>query len=781
MKFVIGVNHRYFKPLIYILSSLFGFSLAYFTYLTYLEKFHPESLLLAWIAFFSTLVPFVIDSGRFANSARKSISIHIINLTLFTIALLIPQHELSFIFIWTFILILIVSFDPWIFRLAHHWVFPAYILLAYGGYSVSNILRPQTSIDPLFLDLERDVFFIGYVVLLFLALVTYFQRKRSYDFEMNLQEAQDRMAAILSTTESGVALYNEQARAVHTNKAALSILDVTEEEFVGSEVTDPFWEVFGSDGKSFTISEYPVKKVIEKKMPVECVLMGIKTRKGSRRWLRVHAKPLYMGADQEFFVIVSFTDITELIDANEMTSGFYRNSAHGMGILTTELKFLSFNMGLQNNFHVKDPGSIYDYIVTEDILYFEEGLEKARRSQVGQCYLRWQGDPSHIQNVDMYIYWSASSAQFFIQLHDITELRTLYVKQRTIMDALDRTTIMSVNDVDGNIKEVNKKFLVTTGFELEEILGQNQDMLKTGLHDEEFYNKRLLSLRKGIIWTGEVCNRNKEGQLYWIYSTLTPTFDDMGLLTGYIELGQDITALKLAQAQAVQSGKMATLGEMASGVAHEINNPLAVISGRVALLKKRLATQVESDPHKNIIDLEKVEAQVHRITKIVSGLRAFSRSSAKDPKVASSLKKIVEESVELVVERYLKSSVELEVMPFEDVLIQCRHIEISQVLVNLLNNAFDAVSELEQKWIRVEIQTAKHEVRMIVTDSGQGIASDVVDKIMNPFFTTKEIGKGTGLGLSISKGIIEDHGGTLDYNPKESHTQFVVKLPIYSQ
>ncbi len=109
-----------------------------------------------------------------------------------------------------------------------------------------------------------------------------------------------------------------------------------------------------------------------------------------------------------------------------------------------------------------------------------------------------------------------------------------------------------------------------------------------------------------------------------------------------------------------------------------------------------------------------------------------------------------------------------------------RPTQISQVLLNLLNNSFDAIEERAEKWIRVrfEINSNKKILIIKVTDSGDGIPNEIVHKMMNPFFTTKDIGKGTGLGLSISKGIIEEHGGHLIYNAQSKNTEFVVELPI---
>ena len=113
----------------------------------------------------------------------------------------------------------------------------------------------------------------------------------------------------------------------------------------------------------------------------------------------------------------------------------------------------------------------------------------------------------------------------------------------------------------------------------------------------------------------------------------------------------------------------------------------------------------------------------------------------------------------------------------EEIEIECRLIQIEQVLLNLLNNSFDAIADLEEKWIRVDVEAEDHFVNIKVVDSGKGIPAEASEKIMMPFFTTKEVGKGTGLGLSISSGILKSHGGELSLDRNAANTTFVIRVP----
>ena len=236
-------------------------------------------------------------------------------------------------------------------------------------------------------------------------------------------------------------------------------------------------------------------------------------------------------------------------------------------------------------------------------------------------------------------------------------------------------------------------------------------------------------------------------------------------------------ALEESRSQLVLTSKMSALGEMAGGVAHEINTPLAIIQMRADQLLE-CAQDGSLDPTTLSEGLQTIGTTVKRIAKIVSGLRSFARDGRKDPMILFSVSKIVEETFSLCKERFSTHGVKLDYLAETDVNIDCRPGEITQVLLNMLNNAFDAVQSSPEKWVKIELESTESSISLRVTDSGPGISADLQKKIFQPFFTTKEIGKGTGLGLSISKGLIESHGGKLHLDTTSANTSLIISLPL---
>lgn len=233
---------------------------------------------------------------------------------------------------------------------------------------------------------------------------------------------------------------------------------------------------------------------------------------------------------------------------------------------------------------------------------------------------------------------------------------------------------------------------------------------------------------------------------------------------------------------ALQSAaKMAAIGEMSSSLAHEINNPLAVISAQVTQLSRIIDSHTFpfQDKNKFEVGLQRIYKTVFRISEIIKGLRQIARNDTSDPKQLEKIQNIILETVSLCETKCRNCGIEIKYQMDNDAAwVNCHPAQISQVVLNLLNNSIYAVEALSEKWIAISLKKFQGSFTIKVQDSGAGIEKAVADKIMTPFFTTKPTGKGTGLGLSISKSIIEQHDGEFYYDMNEKNTTFVINLPL---
>lgn len=241
---------------------------------------------------------------------------------------------------------------------------------------------------------------------------------------------------------------------------------------------------------------------------------------------------------------------------------------------------------------------------------------------------------------------------------------------------------------------------------------------------------------------------------------------------------KDRTAeLEEQRIRSAHASKMAVLGEMAGSIAHEINNPLAIISlCSQQLIKTAEKGKLTPDVLKSI--LKDISLTTIRIEKIIKGLRFFARDASLDEFSQSHISQIFDDTLSLCQEKFKKHGCEVQLtMLAPDLVLKCQPVSISQALLNLLSNSFDAVSGQKEKWIRLECRDSSAYIEIHVTDSGNGIPTEIRDKIMLPFFTTKPIGKGTGLGLAIVRGIIEQHKGEFFFDDLKENTSFVIRLP----
>jgi signal transduction histidine kinase len=252
--------------------------------------------------------------------------------------------------------------------------------------------------------------------------------------------------------------------------------------------------------------------------------------------------------------------------------------------------------------------------------------------------------------------------------------------------------------------------------------------------------------------------------------------------TALLELENDFNRRQTKETESLlrTSSRLASVGELAVGIAHEINNPLAVIQIRIDHLK-RLALTGRVTNENALQCVEKVEQVVDRIHSIVRGLSTFARSGGDDPVQGNRLSAVIQDVLFFFEERMQGMGIRFEVedlSKYEGTFIRGKTVQIAQAILNLLINAKDAVqdSTSADKWIRISFRNELSKIQIRVSDSAPSIPPEIALRLFQPFFTTKMNGKGTGLGLSVSRSLIESFGGKLYLDQRKGEKSFVIEL-----
>ncbi len=365
---------------------------------------------------------------------------------------------------------------------------------------------------------------------------------------------------------------------------------------------------------------------------------------------------------------------------------------------------------------------------------------------------------------------SLDGAECRIVLLDVTAARNATEALRLHSAALEAAaSAIMITDVAGTVEWVNQGFAVLTGYALDDAVGRKvSTLLNAQVHDRATFTDLWETILAGRVWRGELTNRRKDGSHYLEERTITPFVNAHGTPVHFISMGRDLTEQRQMEAQLLQSHKMETVGRLAGGIAHDFNNLLTVINGTVEFAMMGMLPDL---PLRR--DLEEVKAAGQRAAMLTGQLLAFSRKQIMRYDALNLSTLVV--GLQDMLHRLLGKRITLKVVPGDDLgLVRADPIHIEQVILNLAVNARDAMPLGGTLTVSIENYTVTADggeahssvppgayVRLVVTDTGDGMTDSVRERAFEPFYTTKGLGEGTGLGLSMVYGIITQSGGSI--------------------
>ncbi|MCW5961276.1 MAG: response regulator [Pyrinomonadaceae bacterium] len=364
------------------------------------------------------------------------------------------------------------------------------------------------------------------------------------------------------------------------------------------------------------------------------------------------------------------------------------------------------------------------------------------------------------------------------------ENRDLTKELSDIKYALDESSIVAITDQSGKITFVNDKFCEISKYKREELIGQDHRLINSAYHPKEFIEELWRTIANGKVWRGVIRNRAKDGTFYWVDTTIVPFLNAKGKPYQYVSIRNDVTSQKRAEEQLLRAQRMESIGTLAGGIAHDLNNILSPIMMSLDMLRMN-----DPDPEtKKWLDV--ISENAERGSDLVRLVLSFARGM-KGERIGVQLKHLIKDIVKVLKETFPKSieikfQIDTELMP-----ILADPTQIHQVLMNICINARDAMPDggtlkISAQNVFLDEDSAKavynakvgEYVLLKISDSGTGIPDELRTKIFDPFFTTKDIGKGTGLGLATVQSIVNSHDGYLNvYSECDIGSSFAIYFP----
>ena len=636
-------------------------------------------------------------------------------------------------------------------------------------------------------------------------------------------EARRDADSVISNFLDSLLVVNLQLLVSRVNKETCSLLGYREEDLLGLPVAELFCEPESIVSAYFSFPEREQTRHLKEMRNID---LSLRDATGAGHPVSVNLAPLCNEQGERIGVVAGAKDIATLKNAlleAEQQRTFISNILDiipgGLLVIGAGFTLLQNNKTFDRMIetwsrdHQREADGLKHEIFTQleavlpDRNYGELSLPSPRSELIIEFQAAQSDDDSTVNRV------------VFIQ--DITQR---YLAEQTLKlhsTVLDQTSEgVIVTDRSGHVQFINQAVEQLSGYPAEQIIDRKTSLFKSGAHNPDFYRRLWDTLLQGRVWRGTLTNRSTDGGLFEVLTTISPIRDQHGEITHYVSLWHDVSHERALQQQLLQAQKLEAIGQLAAGVAHEINTPIQYIQNNVAFFQDSFAdlSQLLADVqallskpalvhdetwlhtlvgHAKNCDMDFLQKEIPQglkdalegidhVTRIVSAMKEFSHPGQVD-KSPTDLNRLVENAV-VVTRNEWKYVSELTTRLDPDLpLITCDPGCWSQILLNLIINSAQAIKALDSSSLGTIELTSRSTpdrtgIELQVRDSGCGIDAKHLDHIFEPFFTTKEVGQGTGQGLAIVYDlVVNKHSGTIvcDSEPGRG-TRFTIRIPLES-
>ncbi len=538
----------------------------------------------------------------------------------------------------------------------------------------------------------------------------------------------------------------------------------------------------------------------------------LRHKDGNYRWIYAQASPLRDATGRLFRIVGSHIDISELRHAEE--------KLHRQEMLLREAGEIAHVGGwefdpvsLKGNWteetaRIHECESIQELTAPMGLSFFQgrsyeliqaavkEAIETGKPYDLELEMVTAKGNRRWIRTICHPILENGKPVRIRGSIQDITDRKLAETERDRLVAAIEQASEdVIITDASGTIVYVNPAFERLTGYSRGQVIGKNPNILKSGVHDRDFYHHLWSTIRQGEVWEGRIINKKKDGSLFTEEASISPIRDGSGSIVSFVSVKRDITEqLRLEeekehlQNQLIQAQKMEAVGRLAGGVAHDFNNMLQTILGYADLASH----EVKED---GLLQecLQEIKKAGTRSADLTRQLLAFARRQTVSPKVLDLNDTVV--SMLKMLQRLIGEDIDLAWMPGNSLWpVKIDPSQVNQILANLAVNARDAIMGVGKLTIETSNLTltpaecTDHAdtrpgdyVCLSVSDNGQGMDKETLAHIFEPFFTTKEVGKGTGLGLSTIYGIVRQNDGFIHVSSEPGMgTTFQIFFPRFS-